>query len=266
MQNGVYGASSFLLPLRKTLDKQRVLAASQTLYDFIYIYVSSTNTIFRILNQHLGTSFPIITVRENLSIKDNLQLLISALKEMQAVVEMKDKDVQQNLSHHLYTKIAGPISSLREKITIVKDLYENYKGVLGGIAGPVAAVLLKHGNLPEIVESAIRHLVASPALSLQVADLLMSQKEIAKILPTLTENAPSGSMTQEARSRSPSTTFSFSNFMQTLFWGQTSTSPMKIAANYLEEAVRVLRPSCEAFQCIVKLAEAYISLITDKLQ
>lgn len=247
-------------------DKQRVLAASQTLYDFIYIYVSSTNTIFRILNQNLGTSLPIITVRENLSIKENLQLLISTLKEMQAVVEMKDKDVQQSISHHLYTKIAGPITSLQEKITVVKDLYENYKGILGSIGGPVAAVLLKHGNLPETVESAIHHLVTSPALSLRVADLLVSHDEIAKILPTFTENSPSGSKTQEARPRSPSTAFSFSNFLQTVLWGQTSTSPMKIAADYLEEAVRVLRPSCESFQCIVKLAEAYISLITDKLQ
>ncbi|CAM4465354.1 unnamed protein product [Lepidochelys olivacea] len=247
-------------------DKQRVLAASQTLYDFIYIYVSSTNTIFRILNQHLGTSFPIITVRENLSIKENLQLLISSLKEMQAVVEMKDKDVQQSISHRLYAKMVGPITSLQEKITVVKDLYENYKGILGSIGGPVAAVLLKHSNLPETVESAVHHLMTSPALSLQVADLLMSHNEIVKILPTVTENSPSGSRIQESRHRGPSTAFSFSNFLQAVLWGKASTNTLKIAADYLEEAVRVLRPSCESFQCIVKLAEVYISLITDKLQ
>ncbi|XP_074858597.1 uncharacterized protein C12orf60 homolog [Carettochelys insculpta] len=247
-------------------DKQRVLTASQTLYDFIYIYVSSTNTIFRILNQHLGTNFPIITVRENLSIKENLQLLISTLKEMQVVVEMKDKVVQNSISQCLYAKLAGPITSLQEKLTVVKDLYENYKGVLGSIIGPIAAVLLKHGNLPESVESAIRHLATSPALSLRVADLLMSHDEIAKILPITPENSPSGSRTEEARPHRISTAFSFASFLQHVLWGQASTNILKIAADYLEEAVRVLRPSCESFQCIVKLAEVYVSLVTDKLQ
>ncbi|KAG6926814.1 hypothetical protein G0U57_011008, partial [Chelydra serpentina] len=150
------------------------------------------------------------------------------------------------------------------KITVVKDLYENYKGVLGSICGPIAAVLLKHSNLPVIVESALHRLIASPALSLQVADLLMSHNEIVKIFPTATVNSPSGSGIQEARPRSASTAFSLSNFLQAVLWGQASTNTLKIAANYLEEAVRVLRPSCESFQCIVKLAEVYISLITDK--
>ncbi|KFV82694.1 hypothetical protein N308_05182, partial [Struthio camelus australis] len=89
-------------------DKERLLRASQDLYDLVYIYVSSTNTIFRLLNEHLGTNFPIISVKENFSIKENLQLLVDALKEMQAIVETKDKDVQEKISHSLYAKIAGP--------------------------------------------------------------------------------------------------------------------------------------------------------------
>uniref|UniRef100_A0A8C4VL01 Uncharacterized protein n=1 Tax=Gopherus evgoodei TaxID=1825980 RepID=A0A8C4VL01_9SAUR len=224
-------------------DKQRVLAASQTLYDFVYIYVSSTNTIFRILNQHLGTSFPVITVKENLSIKENLQLLISTLKEMQAVVEMKDKDVQQSISHHLYAKIAGPITSLQEKITVVKDLYENYKGVLGSIIGPIAAVLLKHSNLPETVESAIHHLLTSPALSLQVADLLMGHNEIAKIFPTVTENSSSGSRIQEARPRSSSIAFSFSNFLQAQYASVPSFLTAREVAQRSKRRLRLIADS-----------------------
>ncbi|XP_075783693.1 uncharacterized protein C12orf60 homolog [Pelodiscus sinensis] len=185
---------------------------------------------------------------------------------MQSVVEMKDKDVQKSISHCLYTKIAGPITSLQEKITVLKDLYENYKGILGSIIGPVAAVLLKHSNLPETIETAIRHIATSPALSLRVVDLLMSHDEIAKIFPTTTEHNPSGSKAEEARPRSTSTSFSFSNFLKSVLWGHASTNILKITADSLEEAVRVLRPSCESFQCIVKLAEVYISLITDKLQ
>ncbi|KFV01902.1 hypothetical protein N339_10179, partial [Pterocles gutturalis] len=89
-------------------DKERLLRACQNLYDLVYIYVSSTNTVFRLLNTHLGTNFPILSVKENFSVKENLQLLVSALKEMQARMEPKDKDVQESIRHNLYAKIAGP--------------------------------------------------------------------------------------------------------------------------------------------------------------
>ncbi|KFZ52974.1 Single-pass membrane and coiled-coil domain-containing protein 3, partial [Podiceps cristatus] len=89
-------------------DKERLVRACQNLYDLVYIYVSSTNTIFRLLNAHLGTKLPIMSVKENFSIKENLQLLVSALKEMQATMQTEDKDVQESISHSLYAKISGP--------------------------------------------------------------------------------------------------------------------------------------------------------------
>ncbi|KFP64350.1 hypothetical protein N322_04330, partial [Cariama cristata] len=39
-------------------DKERLVRACQSLHDLVYISVSSTNTIFRLLNAHLGTNFP----------------------------------------------------------------------------------------------------------------------------------------------------------------------------------------------------------------
>lgn len=247
-------------------DEERLIKASQTLYDYVYLYVSSTNTIFRILNQHLGTHFPIISVTESLSLKENLQLLVSSLKEMQTVVETEAKDVKHHIGQQLYAKIAGPITSLQEKIAVVKDLYENYKGVLGGICGPFIAVLLKHGNLSDSIESAIHQLVTSPALSLQVADLI-NHNDLTKILPT-TDNGsiPSRSTAQQTGPLNPSTSFSLPGFIQAILQGQTTKNSLKIAADYLEEAVRVLKPSCELFQCIVKLVEVCISLVPEKVQ
>ncbi|KFQ31233.1 hypothetical protein N332_11920, partial [Mesitornis unicolor] len=85
-------------------DKERLLMACQNLYDLVYIFVSSTNTMFRLLNAHLGTNFPTMSVKENFSIKDNLQLIISALKQMKATVETEDKDVEESISDSLYAK------------------------------------------------------------------------------------------------------------------------------------------------------------------
>ncbi|KFQ22608.1 hypothetical protein N331_08121, partial [Merops nubicus] len=41
-----------------TSDKERLLRACHELHDLLYFYLSSTNKIFRLLNTHLGTSFP----------------------------------------------------------------------------------------------------------------------------------------------------------------------------------------------------------------
>ncbi|KFV03064.1 hypothetical protein N340_08800, partial [Tauraco erythrolophus] len=39
-------------------DKERLVTACQNLHDLMFIRVSSTNTIFRLLNAHLVTNFP----------------------------------------------------------------------------------------------------------------------------------------------------------------------------------------------------------------
>ncbi|KAM6093065.1 uncharacterized protein C12orf60 homolog [Theristicus caerulescens] len=251
-------------------DKERLVRACQNLYDLVYIYVSSTNTIFRLLSEHLGTNFPIMSVKENFSIKENLQFLVSALKEMQATMETKDKDVQESISHSLYAKIAGPITSLQDKITAVKELYENYKGVAESIMGVLVAVMLKHDNVPDTVESAIHQLLSSPALSLQVSELLMDYADIVKTLqqnetPSTTEGSSSSNGTSQLGLRSLPSSSSLLVFLQAILRGHRSIKKgLKIAADYLEEAFRVLKPPCEGFQTCVKMVEACIPAITDK--
>ncbi|KFO83025.1 hypothetical protein N320_11427, partial [Buceros rhinoceros silvestris] len=39
-------------------DKERLFRACHNLHDLVYFHVSSTNKIFRLLNEHLGTNFP----------------------------------------------------------------------------------------------------------------------------------------------------------------------------------------------------------------
>ncbi|KAL8221771.1 UNVERIFIED_CONTAM: hypothetical protein K2H54_074470 [Gekko kuhli] len=249
-------------------DKKKLCDASRALYDCVYIFVSSTNTMFRMLNQYLGTEFPNVVVRENLGIKENLQLLVSALKDMQETVELKDKDVQQCISGPLYAKILQPVSSMDEKVKLVKEIHGVYKGSFAMICGPIAAVLLKNSNLPEKLQSAVRMLMNSPVMSLRVGDLLMTHDEIAKALPeTSTSSCPATRTGAKARSQSmPSVTYSLTSFMRVVLQGQTSKNSLETAAGYLEEAVKVLKPACENFQSVVRRAEEYVTLIIDKLQ
>lgn len=249
-------------------DKQRVCNASRALYDSVYVFVSSTNTMFRMLNQYLETQFPNVVVRENLSIKENLQLLLSALKDMHETVEVKDKDVQKQVSGPLYTKILQPVSHMDEKVKLVKEIYGLYKGPFAAVCGPIATVLLKNSNLPDSLQAALRVLVHSPVMSLRVGDLLMTHDEIAKALPeTSTSSSPGAQNPEKARSQSfPSVTYSLTSFMRVILRGQSSKNSLKIAADLLEDAVKVLKPASENFQSVVKKAEEYVTLIIDKLQ
>lgn len=252
-------------------DNQRLMTASRTLYDCAYVFVSSTNTIFRMLNQHLGTEFPNLAVRENLSIKENLQLLMGSLKEMHEMMESKDKDIQQCVSQSLYSKIIRPSSSSEEKISLAKDIYSHIKGPFASISGPVVAILLKQSNLPEKLETALRELAACPALFLRVSDLLMSLEEIAKVLPETSAAASSLAVAPPTGSRIRSqsiisTSVSLTSFMQVVLRGQSPKNNLKLAADSVEEAIKVLKPACDNFQKAVKMIEEYVTLIMSKLQ
>ncbi|XP_034982769.1 uncharacterized protein LOC118090758 [Zootoca vivipara] len=255
-------------------SEERLLNASRNLYDCVYMFVSSTNIAFRMLNQFLGTDLAIITVRENLSIKENLQLLMSALKEMQEKVEAKDQEIKQKVGLPLYSSIVLPSTSTNEKIKLIKDLYGQYKGVIENVSGPVSAVLLKNGNLPDILDATIRDLTSNPVLSLRVGDLLMTNEEIAKALsdffPTSSHTVAAATATA-TRTRAPSqpiinTAISLTNFMRVALKGQPPSKSVELAAGIMEDAVKILKPACEKFQRTVKTAEEYITLIVDKLQ
>lgn len=251
-------------------DKQRLVNASRNLYDCVYVFVSSSNIITRMLNQHLKAEFSNVVVRENLSIKENLQLLISALKEMQELVDAKAKEVQQRIGDPLYAKINLTSSSEEERTKLVKEISSIYSGDLSNVCGPIMAVLFKHGNLPDKLESIVRNLANCPVVTLSVSDLLMSHTEIAQALPMPTTSSASPPPATEGKVRSmsvASVTVSLTNFMRPVLQGHSGKmNSLALAASQIEDAVKLLKPVCGSFQSTVKTAEEYVTLVLDKLQ
>jgi len=84
--------------------------------------------------------------------------------------------------------------------------------------------------------------------------------------PSTTEESSSSSGTsQQLRLHSLPSSSSFLAFLQAIFRGHRSIKKsLKIAADYLEEAFRVLKPPCEGFQAFVKMVEACVSAITER--
>lgn len=249
--------------------EEKLVKASRDMYDCVYIFVSSTNTAFRMLNQFLGSKLAIITVRENLSIKENLQLLQNGLKEMQMLIELKDKDFQEKIGVPLYSQLILPTLSTNEKIRLVKDIYSQYNGVFENICGPICAVIIKHGNLPEMLEIAIRNVVSTPVLSLQVSELLMTKEEIANALPDSNPCSSQTSPPVKKKTHSFSvvpSSFSLTKFMRIIHCKQKSKDSVQLAAEIMAETVQTLKPSCEHFQRSIKTAEEYVTLIIDRRQ
>ncbi|XP_008108992.1 uncharacterized protein LOC103278867 [Anolis carolinensis] len=253
-------------------EKSRLVNASRGLYDCVYMFVSCTNTLFRMFNQFLKTEFPIIIVRETLSIKENLQLLMSSLRELQELVDSKDKEIKEKIGHTLYSKITKTTSSSADdKLKLLREISVQYKGVYDNICGPVSIILLKQGNLLEKLEAAIRDSSGTPVLSLRVSDLLMTYEEITKVLPDVSSSTSSVLLPTDSRARSMSigtATFSLTSFVRILaVRGQSSSkNTIEMTTDCLEDTVNILKPVCESFQKTLKMVEEYVTLIIDKLQ
>ncbi|XP_069711001.1 uncharacterized protein C12orf60 homolog [Phaenicophaeus curvirostris] len=209
-------------------------------------------------------------VKEHFSIKDNLELMLGALKEMQATIETKDKDVEESIKHSLTAKVSNPITTLQDRITAVKEISDTYKGVVESIMGVLVAVMLKHDNILGTVVSAVYQLSSSSALFIQVSELIIDYADIVKMLQqnetlSTTEGSSSGISKHigfNLHSRS-----SIVLFIRAILQEQRSVKKsLKIAADYLEEAFMVLKPPCEEFQTFVKMVEACVPTIRDKQQ
>uniref|UniRef100_A0A8C8RET2 Uncharacterized protein n=1 Tax=Pelusios castaneus TaxID=367368 RepID=A0A8C8RET2_9SAUR len=221
-------------------EKERLIQASQSMHNYTHRYFSATNTVICTLNQHLNSNFPLVQVKKNLSVLQNFILLIDTVQEIHATVELTDRHVQKNIGHPLYDKITLSHTSLQEKGVIVRDFHTASMGIFGSICGPITSVLLRNGNLPEKLESAVQLMKGSPVLALPVANLLLSCNEIAM---AISEQA----------------------FLQ-LFPGQLPRSTLEAAADEMERVVLVLRDSYESFQYVVSRAEVYVTLITINIQ
>lgn len=248
-------------------DEQKLINASRTLYDCVYIFVSSSNIIFRMLNQYLKTDFPNFVVKENLSIKENFQLLISALKEMQESMETQANMVQQQIGDPLISKIKLS-SSKEERMKLVKEISSVFTGALPEICGRIATVLLRFSNLPEKLETVLRSLANSPVITLRVGDLLLSHEEIANALPspspsTSSPSGPSPGLKSHSQSTS---TVSLTSFLRSGVKGHSGKNTLEVAIKCMEDVVKILKPVCDSFQNIVKTAEEYATLIANKTQ
>ncbi|XP_074836694.1 uncharacterized protein C12orf60-like [Carettochelys insculpta] len=251
-------------------ERERLLRASQALYDALQGCVSATRVLLQILDQHLNTSVSLAPMEgSSSSVRQTLEHLLGAAREIRCTAEQTDRHVQKNTSRNLYARMASPNTSLKEKVAIVQDFHQATMGIFGSVGGPIAAVLLWNARLPERLEAALRQAVASPVLCLPMDALLWSSEDLAKALP-----APPtcwGLAGETAAGPPENSLSSHTRVVQTLqdclpdvLTGRRARDALAAAAEQMEEARQALAPACKCLQLTADTAEVYMALIREQ--
>ncbi|MBN3312477.1 SMCO3 protein, partial [Atractosteus spatula] len=107
--------------------REQIIRKTQELRDLMQNNFRATNQLIEVLKEHLGLSFSPITLNKQASIKENCDVMIQCMHEIQAEVEKINKKLKEKLEPTLYEK-------LRTLSPTVHDLKHISKAVSGTLS------------------------------------------------------------------------------------------------------------------------------------
>ncbi len=96
---------SDLLYPRNPERRENVIRKSQELIDLIRSNFDATNDLTEIVNKHLYASFSLITLDEKVTIKQNCDVIIERMNQIQAKVKKTDEKLKKKLEPNLYESL-----------------------------------------------------------------------------------------------------------------------------------------------------------------
>lgn len=136
--------------------RRKVVQESQRLYDYMKANFRATNALSDFLNSHVNKAhFDNIYVNENQTIKENCNVLINRIDEIQAIIKKVDEKIKEKLDPTLYRKLTDRNVSFKNRAQIAENVLHVVAGVVataaaiavcvaiasGGILAPVVAVI-----------------------------------------------------------------------------------------------------------------------------
>lgn len=85
--------------------REQLVRKNQELKNLMENNFRATNKLIKILNEHLGYCFCEITLNEKAEVKQNCDVLIERIHDIQAVVEKIDQELKDKLEPDLYEKL-----------------------------------------------------------------------------------------------------------------------------------------------------------------
>ncbi|KAM8821353.1 SMCO3 protein, partial [Eudromia elegans] len=122
--------------------RQELIQLHQELLDCMSTNFHATNELAEVLNEHLGCTIPYIKIRESSTIKENCDIIIQAMTEIQHQVQKIDSDMKEKLEPVLYQKLHDIKEPELEKIAIAHRVFSVVLGEATSTAGMVAIKLI----------------------------------------------------------------------------------------------------------------------------
>nr|XP_055062058.1 single-pass membrane and coiled-coil domain-containing protein 3-like [Misgurnus anguillicaudatus] len=134
--------------------REQLIRKSQQFTDLMEGNFDATNDLIEVLNKYLGFSFSPVTLNEKGTLKQNCDVLIQHIHEIQAQIQTFDKELKEKLDPVAYEKLKKMDLILPEQAKIVEDTV----GVGGSVVVVVVGWLLKSRFVLESVVSQIRYI------------------------------------------------------------------------------------------------------------
>ncbi|KAL1273537.1 hypothetical protein QQF64_026351 [Cirrhinus molitorella] len=118
--------------------REKLIRKSQELIELMKSNFEATNSLTEIVNKNLGSSFRPITLNEKATVKENCDVMIERVNQIQAKVEQVDKELKEKLDPTLYEHL--------QKIPLhgFKNIPAGVKGAIGAVCQISAFVLVAY--------------------------------------------------------------------------------------------------------------------------
>ncbi|KAJ6656319.1 hypothetical protein lerEdw1_003822 [Lerista edwardsae] len=144
--------------------RQEVTDLHRKLLDCLQLDFKATNELIDTLNAHLGAGLPHIAMKGEGTIKENCDIIIHVLQEIQREVRKSDRDMKGKLEPGMYLRLYDLKQPELGKIAVAHSIVSTILGEATATAGTVA-VKLMCSNLVTVTVSKLLALLAQIGVS-----------------------------------------------------------------------------------------------------
>ncbi|KAJ7329977.1 hypothetical protein JRQ81_016151 [Phrynocephalus forsythii] len=122
--------------------RQYVTNLHQELLDGMQLDFKATNDLIGTLNEHLGARMAAIKIKKGGTIKENCDIIIQAMRDIQKQIWKFDKEMKERLEPGVYQKLYDIKQPELEKIGVVQRILSIILGEATTSAGAIAVKLI----------------------------------------------------------------------------------------------------------------------------
>lgn len=133
--------SDLLYPNNPT-RRQEVIDLHQKLLDCLQLNFKATNELTETLNVHLGAGITPVIMKADGTVKENCDIIVQVLSEIQQEVRKLDRDMKEELEPGMYQKLYDIKQPELGKIAVARSIVSTILGEATATASIVAVKLI----------------------------------------------------------------------------------------------------------------------------